>query len=81
MVAPSFNGTQVFVGPCKFRNEAVGTGEYELMREYADAMGRFDERLYYFFAKGGFSDGMRQLEEQQPDRVRLIRLEDMYEKQ
>lgn len=78
VVAPSFDGTQVIVGSCKFRNEPVGTGEYELMREYADAMGGFDERLYYFFAKGGFSDGMHQLAAQQPGRVRLIGLEDMY---
>ncbi len=48
------------------------------MEEYADAMGHFGQRFYYFFSKSGFAASMTK--QGSSRELRLITLKDMYEK-
>ena len=47
------------------------------MEEYADAMGHFANRYYYFFSKSGFSAGLESRAEK--GEVRLLTLAELYE--
>lgn len=64
------------VGSCKFTNSPMGKSEKELMEDYAEAMGHFEKRYYYYFSKSGFTDYLQS----QADgvNVRLISLPDIY---
>ena len=65
------------IGTCKFRDGLVGEEEWHLMEDYAQAMGHFGRRYYYFFAKSGFTASLRKLAE--TEGLRLITLSDIYE--
>lgn len=75
VVVTSAEGNCGIVGSCKFKNEKIGINELRLMREYADVMGTFDEKFYYFFSKSGFTDEMLNYADMH---TRFIELEDMY---
>ncbi len=75
VVVLSLDSDKAIVGSCKFKNEKLGTEEYELMKDYAEAMGTFKEVYYYFFSKCGFTDEMKALKSKY---IRLITLDDMY---
>lgn len=49
MVVTSSDGNRGIVGSCKFKNGKIGLDELSIMMEYAEAMGRFDEKYFYFF--------------------------------
>lgn len=63
------------IGSCKFRNEPVDTDELLLMQDYAEAMGKFSKRYYYFFSKTGFT---RRMLDQADANMRFITLDEMY---
>lgn len=75
VVVTSVEGESGIVGSCKFCNEKIGTDELELMHEYAEAMGAFKEKYYYFFSKSGFTEAMLQKADKN---IRLITLDEMY---
>lgn len=76
VVTSQMNGEGI-IGSCKFTGEKIGMDEYELMEEYGDAMGVIRDRYYYFFSKSGFT---KSLSEKAGERVRLITLDEMYER-
>ncbi|MDE6971596.1 MAG: ATP-binding protein [Lachnospiraceae bacterium] len=78
VVATSAEDDSGIVGSCKFRENPVSDSELELMEEYADAMGHFGQRFYYFFSKSGFAASMTK--QGSSRELRLITLKDMYEK-
>ncbi len=64
------------IGSCKFRNEAIGIDELELMKKYARVFGKGERYHYYIFSKGGFTEGLKEAADR--GEVKLITLEDMY---
>ncbi|MCD7956031.1 MAG: ATP-binding protein [Lachnospiraceae bacterium] len=76
VVAISEEERSAIVGSCKFRNEDVPAGEWERMKEYARAMGKFDNYYYYLFSKTGFTETLRK--KQDGVNLRLIGLEELY---
>ena len=75
VVVTSVEGDCGIVGSCKFKNELIDTNELALMKEYAAAMGCFEEKYYYFFSKSGFTKDMLK---HRSDHIRFITLDDMY---
>ena len=69
-------GSEYIIGSCKYRNEKIGTGELELLKEYSDVFGRGGKYYYYIFSKGGFTEGLK--EAAVKENVCLLTLEDMY---
>ena len=76
LVGTTNNKNEYLIGSCKFRNEAVGIDELELLKKYASAFGKGKKYHYYIFSKGGFTEGLRA--EAKNGEVRLVSLEDMY---
>lgn len=77
VVVTSAEGDSAIIGSCKFRETPTGEEELHLMEEYADAMGHFANRYYYFFSKSGFSAGLESRAEN--GEVRLLTLAELYE--
>ena len=69
-------GSEYIIGSCKYRNEKIGTGELELLKEYSEVFGRGEKYYYYIFSKGGFTEGLK--EAASKENVCLLTLEDMY---
>ena len=67
---------EYLIGSCKFRNEAVGLDELELLKKYAAVFGKGKTYHYYIFSKGGFTEGLRAAADD--GKVKLIALSDMY---
>ena len=71
-------GRQFLIGSCKFKNEAIGTDELDLMKDYAAHFTTTnDECRYYIFSKSGFTRGL--LEKQKQGEVKLVSIEQMYQ--
>lgn len=70
------DGDEYVIGSCKYRNEAIGVEELELMKEYANVFGKGRKYHYFIFSKGGFSKALQELGEQ--GKVTLLTLEDIY---
>ena len=75
VVVTSADGNEGIIGSCKFKNDKIGSDELLLMQEYAEAMGCFDEKYFYFFSKSGFTDDMLK---NKNNHTRFITLKDMY---
>ena len=76
LVGSTDNKNENLIGSCKFRNEAIGVDELELLKKYADVFGKGKIYHYYIFSKGGFTEGLKALGDK--GEVKLITLEDMY---
>lgn len=76
LVGSTDNKNEYLIGSCKFRNEAIGVDELELLKRYANVFGKGKIYHYYIFSKGGFTEGLKILADR--GEVRLISLEDMY---
>ncbi len=61
---------------CKFRNEAIGVDELELLKKYAQVFGKGKRYHYYIFSKGGFTEGLKTAADR--GEVNLISLDNMY---
>lgn len=71
-------GKKYLIGSCKFKNEAIGTDELDLMQRYTALFTTAaDECFYYIFSKSGFTGAL--LEKQKKGEVTLISLEEMYQ--
>ena len=67
----------MLIGSCKFKNEAIGTNELDLLKEYASLFATAnDECYYYIFSKSGFTSGL--LERQQQGEVTLVSIDEIY---
>ena len=67
---------EYLIGSCKYKNEAIGVDELELLKKYAAVFGKGKLYHYYIFSKGGFTEGLKVLADK--GEVRLIALADMY---
>ena len=76
LVGSTDNKNEYLIGSCKFRNEAIGVDEFELLKKYAAVFGKGKTYHYYIFSKGGFTEGLKALGDK--GEVELIALEDMY---
>ena len=76
IVGAPVEGNEYIIGSCKYKNELIGVNELELLRRYAAVFNRGSKYHYYIFSKGGFTEGLKQLEKK--GEVKLITLEDMY---
>jgi hypothetical protein len=71
------SGRKMLIGPCKFKNEAIGTNELDLLKEYAALFATAnDECYFYIFSKSGFTSGL--LERQQHGEVTLVSIDEIY---
>ncbi len=76
LVGTTDNKDEYLMGSCKFRNEAIGVDELELLKKYAFTFGKGKVYHYYIFSKGGFTEGLKDAAGR--GEVKLICLEDMY---
>ena len=76
LVGSTDNKNEYLIGSCKFRNEAIGVDELELLKRYAAVFGKGKIYHYYIFSKGGFTEGLKLLADR--GEVKLVSLEDMY---
>ena len=76
IVGVSGNSDEYIIGSCKFRNEKIGTDEFDLLKSYAEVFGKGSKYHYYIFSKSGFTTSLEEIGKQ--GEVRLITLKDMY---
>lgn len=76
IVGTPVEGKEYIIGSCKFRNERIGVDELELLRSYARVFGKGSKYHFYIFSKGGFTEGLKDLE--QNGEVHLFTLENLY---
>lgn len=76
IVGTPLEGREYIIGSCKYRNEKIGVDELELLRSYASVFGKGDRYHYYIFSKGGFTDGLQEMEVR--GEVTLVGLDDLY---
>ena len=76
LVGSTNNRNEYLIGSCKFRNEAIGLDEFELLKKYASVFGKGTKYHYYIFSKGGFTEGLKAAADR--GEVKLITLDDMY---
>jgi uncharacterized protein len=70
----------VAIGSCKWTATPVGLEEEALLtRLQAHIPGAEGAVRHYFFSRSGFEDSLRRLAEAEPERLRLITPEDLYE--
>lgn len=75
IVITSAINNDVIIGSCKFKNTTLNAEEFNLMEEYADAMGTRGKRYYYFFSLSGFS---KEMKEKANENIRLIDCKTLY---
>jgi uncharacterized protein len=69
----------IATGSCKWTNAPLDYGEEALLAELEVAMpGAEEVRRHWFFSRGGFTDRMRKLAADEPDRIRLVTPADVY---
>lgn len=77
IVASTTDAETYYIGSCKYKNEAVGMHELQILQRYAQVFGKGKKYIYYIFSKGGFT---QELQEQEKDgKVKLISLDMLYE--
>ncbi len=76
LVGTTDKKNEYLIGSCKFRNEAIGIDELELLKRYASVFGKGKKYHYYIFSKGGFTESLKVAADR--GEVKLICLEDMY---
>ncbi|KIR01746.1 archaeal ATPase, fused to C-terminal DUF234 domain protein [Lachnospiraceae bacterium TWA4] len=76
IVGVPVEGNEYIIGSCKYKNSPIGVDEFELLSSYSKAFGKGSRYHYVIFSKGGFTNGLKELEEQ--GKVKLFTLEDLY---
>lgn len=76
IVGAPAEGKEYIIGSCKYRNEAIGVDELELLKHYATVFGKGEKYHYYIFSKGGFTQGLQELADK--GEVKLLTLKDLY---
>ena len=70
-------GRKLLIGSCKYTNDAVGTDELDLIKEYASLFTTaLDECRYYVFSKSGFTRGLE--EKHRQGEVTAVTMDDIY---
>ena len=78
-VAVDGAGRVMALGSCKWTASRVGLGEEALLSRLAPHVPRVDsDARHYFFARSGFEKALGQLAESDPERYRLVSLDDLY---
>lgn len=77
IVGTPVDGKEYIIGSCKYKNEKIGVDELELLKNYAEVFGKGSKYHYFIFSKGGFTEGLKELQTQ--GEVILVSLEDMYQ--
>ena len=77
IVGTPVEGNEYLIGSCKYRNEKTGTGELELIQNYASVFRKDGIFHYFIFSKGGFTPSL--LEAGERGEVTLLTLEDLYQ--
>lgn len=81
-VALDRRGAVIAIGSCDWTAEQVGIAEDALLtRLQAYAAGLYADRSrirHYFYARSGFEDPLRRLAATDPERYRLVSVEDLY---
>ncbi len=78
-VAIDGDGTVTAIGTCTWTNEVVGTDEDSLITMLIPYVPKADPNVRrYFFSRSGFSDALRKLSEQEPDRYKLVTPTDLF---
>ena len=77
IVGTPVDGKEYIIGSCKYKNEKIGVDELELLKNYAEVFGKGSKYHYFIFSKGGFTEGLKELQMQ--GEVTLVSLEDMYQ--
>lgn len=73
-------GRKFLIGSCKYKNEAIGSDELDLIKEYASLFTTAnDECFYYIFSKSGFTSSL--MKKQKQGEVTLVSIEDMYRRE
>jgi uncharacterized protein len=79
LVAVGAGGEVLATGSCKWTNAPLDYGEEELLSELERALpGAEQVRRHWFCSRGGFTDRMRRLAEDEPERIRLVTPADVY---
>ena len=76
IVGTPAEGKEYIIGSCKYKNEAIGVDELELLKNYAKVFGKGEKYYYYIFSKGGFTQGLKEMADK--GEVKLLALEDLY---
>ena len=77
ILAIDSKGNGIF-GECKWKNSKMGKKELEKLKEKSLLIGKsFENKYYYLFSKGGFTDELLKISEMDNDIV-LIQLEDLF---
>ena len=77
IVGTPVDGKEYIIGSCKYKNEKIGVDELGLLKNYAEVFGKGSKYHYFIFSKGGFTEGLKELQTQ--GEVILVSLEDMYQ--
>jgi len=79
LVAVGRGGEVLATGSCKWTNAPLDYGEEELLSELERAVpGAERVRRHWFCSRSGFTDRMRRLADDEPDRIRLVTPADVY---
>ena len=76
IVGVPVEGKEYIIGSCKYRNEAIGIEELELLKKYANVFGKGEKYYSYIFSKGGFTQNLQELADK--GEVKLLTLDDIY---
>ena len=76
IVGTPIEGKVYIIGSCKYRNEAIGVDELELLKYYATVFGKGKKYYYYIFSKSGFTQGLQELAAK--GEVKLLTLKELY---
>ena len=76
IVGTPAEGKEYIIGSCKYKNEAIGVDELELLKNYAKVFGKGEKYYYYIFSKGGFTQGLKEMADK--GEVKLLTLDDLY---
>ena len=76
IVGTPAEGKEYIIGSCKYKNEAIGVDELELLKNYAKVFGKGEKYHYYIFSKGGFTQGLKEMADK--GEVKLLTLDDLY---
>lgn len=79
VAAVAGDGQVIATGSCKWTNAPLDYGEETLLTQLQPSIpGAEHVRRHWFFSRSGFSERMRALAAEQPDRIRLVTPQDLY---
>ncbi|MCL2833477.1 MAG: ATP-binding protein [Treponema sp.] len=72
----AISGKTAIFGECKWK-DIIGADVFHNLKQKAEMFKQFNKKYYFIFAKGGFSDSLRKIAEED-NNIQLISLEDIY---